>query len=171
MVIFFKTFYCKISRAPSSNDSLFYRACDSSLNFRLHFLPHRSHAHHRFILLSLPPALPPAITRTRERSISFPPADMNADTTVVALLLLAVGSCRGLRRHHVDRVAAEETELVAQPSKFGSLWPLPQKVQIAAVSFKLTGSAFRIVDAKQSSAGPSCNLLQDAYRRCRTLGF
>uniref|UniRef100_H3D7E1 Beta-hexosaminidase n=1 Tax=Tetraodon nigroviridis TaxID=99883 RepID=H3D7E1_TETNG len=55
--------------------------------------------------------------------------------------------------------------MVTEASKFGSLWPLPQKVQISEVSFKLTGYSFRIVDAKQSSAGPSCTLLQDAYRR------
>uniref|UniRef100_A0A674N0I5 Beta-hexosaminidase n=1 Tax=Takifugu rubripes TaxID=31033 RepID=A0A674N0I5_TAKRU len=71
----------------------------------------------------------------------------------------------GLRRHHVDGIVEEEIEFVAQPSKFGSLWPLPQKVQISQVSFKLTGFSFNIVDAKQSSAGPSCALLQDAYRR------
>uniref|UniRef100_A0A8C4HCV0 Beta-hexosaminidase n=1 Tax=Dicentrarchus labrax TaxID=13489 RepID=A0A8C4HCV0_DICLA len=58
-----------------------------------------------------------------------------------------------------------EAELVAQPSKYGSLWPLPQKVQLSEVSFKLTSSSFRIVDAKDSTAGPSCSLLQDAYRR------
>lgn len=52
MVIFSKTFYCNISRVPPSNDSLFYQACDSSLNFRIRLLPHRSHTHHRFILLS-----------------------------------------------------------------------------------------------------------------------
>lgn len=92
---------------------------------------------------------------------------MNAATNILALLLFALGSCQGLRRHHVEKIIEEETELVAQPSKFGSLWPLPQKVQIAEVSFKLTGFSFRIVDAKQSSAGPSCTLLQDAYRRCQ----
>uniref|UniRef100_A0A8C4HDY6 Beta-hexosaminidase n=1 Tax=Dicentrarchus labrax TaxID=13489 RepID=A0A8C4HDY6_DICLA len=58
-----------------------------------------------------------------------------------------------------------KAELVAQPSKYGSLWPLPQKVQLSEVSFKLTSSSFRIVDAKDSTAGPSCSLLQDAYRR------
>uniref|UniRef100_A0A3Q3VTV2 Beta-hexosaminidase n=1 Tax=Mola mola TaxID=94237 RepID=A0A3Q3VTV2_MOLML len=45
----------------------------------------------------------------------------------------------------------------------GSLWPLPQKVQTSEASFKLSGSTFAIVDAKRSSAGPSCALLQDAY--------
>ncbi|XP_056875722.1 beta-hexosaminidase subunit beta isoform X2 [Takifugu flavidus] len=90
---------------------------------------------------------------------------MNVSTNILALLFLALGSCQGLRRHHVDGIVEEEIEFVAQPSKFGSLWPLPQKVQISQVSFKLTGFSFNIVDAKQSSAGPSCALLQDAYRR------
>lgn len=92
---------------------------------------------------------------------------MDVATKILALLLLALGSCQGLRRHHVDRNVEEEIKVVAQPSKFGSLWPLPQNVQISEVSFKLTGFSFQIVDAKQSSAGPSCVLLQDAYRRCR----
>lgn len=85
----------------------------------------------------------------------------------ILALLLVLGSCQGLRRHRGEKIPEEETELVTQPSKFGSLWPLPQKVQISEVSFKLTGFSFRIVDAKQSSAGPSCTLLQDAYRRCQ----
>lgn len=106
------------------------------------------------------------VTRTREQYISCA-VDMNAATNILALLLLVLGSCQGLRRHHVDKIVEEETELVAQPSKFGSLWPRPQKVQISDVSFKLTGFSFRIVDAKQSSAGLSCTLLQDAYRRCQ----
>lgn len=99
---------------------------------------------------------------------------MNAVTNVLALLLLALGSCQGLRRHHVDGIVEEEIEFVAQPSRFGTLWPLPQKVQISQVSFKLTGFSFKIVDAKQSSAGPSCALLQDAYRRwqpCFVIAF
>lgn len=90
---------------------------------------------------------------------------MNAATNILALLFLALGACQGLRRHHVDGIVEEEIEFVAQPSKFGSLWPLPQKLQISQLSFKLTGFSFKIVDAKESSAGPSCALLQDAYRR------
>lgn len=90
---------------------------------------------------------------------------MDAATKVLALLFLALSSCQGLRRLHADDTAEDDPELVAQPSKFGSLWPLPQKVQISEVSFKLTGVTFKIVDAKQSSAGASCTLLQDAYRR------
>lgn len=85
------------------------------------------------------------------------------------VLLLALGFCRGLKHNYIDDYEVVEVEedwdLVFQPSEHGSLWPLPQKVQISDVSFKLMSSSFRIVDAKQSSAGPSCSLLQDAYRR------
>lgn len=83
----------------------------------------------------------------------------------LTVLLLALGFCRGLQPDYIDEVEAEEAKLVAQASKYGSLWPLPQKVQLSQVSFKLTGSSFKIVDAKASSAGPNCALLQDAYRR------
>ncbi|XP_027881372.1 beta-hexosaminidase subunit beta isoform X2 [Xiphophorus couchianus] len=77
-------------------------------------------------------------------------------------VLLALGSCRGHQDNDVDQ---EEPELVFQSSKYGSLWPLPQKVQISDVSFKLSSSSFSITDAKESGAGPSCGLLQLAYRR------
>ncbi|XP_060769227.1 beta-hexosaminidase subunit beta isoform X2 [Neoarius graeffei] len=46
-----------------------------------------------------------------------------------------------------------------------SLWPLPQKYQTSPTTFKLSGSSFQIVHAKDSSAGPSCSLLQNAFRR------
>lgn len=46
-----------------------------------------------------------------------------------------------------------------------SLWPLPQKFQPSAVSFQLNANSFQIVHAKESSAGPSCSLLQNAFRR------
>ncbi|XP_032426816.1 beta-hexosaminidase subunit beta isoform X1 [Xiphophorus hellerii] len=80
----------------------------------------------------------------------------------LTFVLLALGSCRGLQHNDVDQ---EEPELVFQSSKYGSLWPLPQKVQISDVSLKLSSSSFSITDAKESGAGPSCGLLQLAYRR------
>lgn len=46
-----------------------------------------------------------------------------------------------------------------------SLWPLPQKFQSSAVAFKLSPASFQIVHAKQSTAGPSCSLLENAFRR------
>ncbi|XP_015254830.1 PREDICTED: beta-hexosaminidase subunit beta isoform X1 [Cyprinodon variegatus] len=79
----------------------------------------------------------------------------------LTFVLLALASCRGLQDSGID----EEPELVFQPSKFGSLWPLPQKVQISEVSFKLSPSNFQISDAKESRSGSSCSLLQLAYRR------
>lgn len=91
------------------------------------------------------------------------------------MLLLALGSGRGLQYNDLDDFMVEdyEEEVVEQPgselksSRFGSLWPLPQKIQISQTALKITSSGFRIVDSKQSSAGPSCSLLQDAYRRYR----
>ncbi|XP_068429941.1 beta-hexosaminidase subunit beta-like isoform X2 [Clinocottus analis] len=90
-------------------------------------------------------------------------------TLQLALVLLAMGFSQGKQHNYLDQVdqldAEAEIELSAGPSKFGSLWPLPQKVEISGVSFKLAGVSFKITDAKQSSAGQSCSLLQDAYRR------
>ncbi|XP_051907130.1 beta-hexosaminidase subunit beta isoform X2 [Hippocampus zosterae] len=59
----------------------------------------------------------------------------------------------------------EELARTRQPSKWGSLWPLPQRVATFDVSFKLAAASFEISDGEGSSAGPSCGLLQDAYRR------
>lgn len=84
----------------------------------------------------------------------------------LALLLLTLGFSRGLQPGpRDDYEESAETERVFAASKYGSLWPLPQKVKISDVSFKLTGVTFRITDAKGSSSGASCSLLQNAYRR------
>ncbi|XP_034094816.1 beta-hexosaminidase subunit beta isoform X1 [Gymnodraco acuticeps] len=80
-----------------------------------------------------------------------------------SLLLLGVSFSRGFLNDLFDE--EEEAERVVQASKYGSLWPLPQKVQLSEVSFKLNGVSFKISDAKESTATPSCSLLQDAYRR------
>ncbi|XP_049593318.1 beta-hexosaminidase subunit beta isoform X1 [Syngnathus scovelli] len=80
----------------------------------------------------------------------------------VCLLLGVSSSCWGNRQETwVDEKLARDT----QPSKWGSLWPLPQRVDIFDVSFKLAAASFQIFDGNTSSAGPSCNLLQNAYRR------
>ncbi|XP_028274510.1 beta-hexosaminidase subunit beta isoform X2 [Parambassis ranga] len=75
-------------------------------------------------------------------------------------LFLTLGFCQA-QYNYID----EEVEGAFQASKYGSLWPLPQKVQLSQVSLKVTSFSFRIVDSKESSAGPSCTLLQSAYRR------
>ncbi|XP_023132480.1 beta-hexosaminidase subunit beta isoform X1 [Amphiprion ocellaris] len=81
-----------------------------------------------------------------------------------AVLLLTLGLCQGNRQPNILVEDVEDVEPAFEPSRFGSLWPLPQKVKISQDSFKL-GSSFRIVDGKGSSAGSSCNILQNAYRR------
>ncbi|XP_023278077.1 beta-hexosaminidase subunit beta isoform X2 [Seriola lalandi dorsalis] len=87
-------------------------------------------------------------------------------TLKFTVLLLALGFCQGLQHNYDNYIEEEEgVEPVSQASKYGSLWPLPQKVQTSEVSLKLSGFSFKIVDAKGSSAGPSCSLLQNAYRR------
>ncbi|XP_068562711.1 beta-hexosaminidase subunit beta isoform X2 [Cebidichthys violaceus] len=86
----------------------------------------------------------------------------------LALLLLALGFSQGRQHNYIDEFDEEpkaETERVVGASKYGSLWPLPQKVKVSDVSFKLSSGSFRISDAKGSSAGPGCMLLQNAYRR------
>uniref|UniRef100_A0A3B4VH77 Beta-hexosaminidase n=1 Tax=Seriola dumerili TaxID=41447 RepID=A0A3B4VH77_SERDU len=86
-------------------------------------------------------------------------------TLKFTVLLLALGFCQGLQHNYDNYIEEEEgVEPVSQASKYGSLWPLPQKVQTSEVSLKLSGFSFKIVDAKGSSAGPSCSLLQNAYR-------
>ncbi|XP_029300413.1 beta-hexosaminidase subunit beta isoform X2 [Cottoperca gobio] len=87
-------------------------------------------------------------------------------TVKFALLSLALAFSQGLQHNYIDEFDEEpEAERVVQASKYGSLWPLPQKVQISDVSLKLNSFSFKIVDAKGSTAGPSCSLLQNAYRR------
>ena len=78
-----------------------------------------------------------------------------------AALLLSVAVCQGSQYDDID----SETVSVDQGSPYGSLWPLPQRVSLSEVSFQLSSSSFRVVDAEGSSAGPSCNILQNAYRR------
>ncbi|XP_020506561.2 beta-hexosaminidase subunit beta isoform X2 [Labrus bergylta] len=83
-----------------------------------------------------------------------------------AVLLLTLSFGAGLQLNYIDDYEEEpKEEDVSADSKYGSLWPLPQKIQMSEISFKLTSSSFKIVDAKESSAGPSCSLLKDAYRR------
>lgn len=93
------------------------------------------------------------------------------------ILLQAALICQGLRYNDLyDDLYAEDTYPEPEPaveevvtvrgdSQYGSLWPLPQKVQMSKVSFRLSSTGFSFVDARESSAGASCNLLQNAYRR------
>ncbi|XP_053725435.1 beta-hexosaminidase subunit beta isoform X1 [Synchiropus splendidus] len=77
------------------------------------------------------------------------------------LYLLYLSSTNAARFNHLD----EDVRSPSGTSKFGSLWPLPQTVELSDVSFNIASSRFQIVDAVGSSAGPGCSLLQSAYRR------
>ncbi|XP_016381306.1 beta-hexosaminidase subunit beta-like isoform X5 [Sinocyclocheilus rhinocerous] len=74
-----------------------------------------------------------------------------------APLILAVAVCHGWLFGDFVGKQKELNEI--------SLWPLPQKFQSSAVAFKLSPASFQIVHAKQSSAGPSCSILENAFRR------
>uniref|UniRef100_A0A8C2D2U1 Beta-hexosaminidase n=1 Tax=Cyprinus carpio TaxID=7962 RepID=A0A8C2D2U1_CYPCA len=73
-----------------------------------------------------------------------------------APLILAVAVCHGWLFGDFVGKQKELDEI--------SLWPLPQKFQSSAVAFKLSPASFQIVHAKQSSAGPSCSILVNAFR-------
>ncbi|KAM9518392.1 beta-hexosaminidase subunit beta-like isoform 1-T1 [Salvelinus alpinus] len=85
-------------------------------------------------------------------------------TLKFAALLLAVVVCWATQDYDYDDAEIDEEPTLGD-SPYGSLWPLPQKVQISTVVFKLSGASFHIFDAKESSSGASCRLLQNAYRR------
>ncbi|XP_043095215.1 beta-hexosaminidase subunit beta isoform X1 [Puntigrus tetrazona] len=74
-----------------------------------------------------------------------------------APLFLAVAVCSGWLFDDFGGKPKEPDEI--------SLWPLPQKYQSSGVAFKLSAASFQIVHAAQSSAGPSCSLLENAFRR------
>ncbi|XP_061657943.1 beta-hexosaminidase subunit beta isoform X2 [Syngnathoides biaculeatus] len=80
----------------------------------------------------------------------------------VFVLLVVSSSCAGLRH---DATLDEELVRTEQPSKWGSLWPLPQRVSTSDLTFALAAATFQIFDGNPSSAGPTCSLLQNAYRR------
>ncbi|XP_061554719.1 beta-hexosaminidase subunit beta isoform X2 [Phycodurus eques] len=80
----------------------------------------------------------------------------------VFVLLVVSSSCGGLRH---DASLDEELARSRQPSKWGSLWPLPQRVDASDLTFTLAAASFQIFDGKTSSSEPSCSLLQNAYRR------
>uniref|UniRef100_A0A8C7LFZ7 Beta-hexosaminidase subunit beta n=1 Tax=Oncorhynchus mykiss TaxID=8022 RepID=A0A8C7LFZ7_ONCMY len=85
-------------------------------------------------------------------------------TLKFAALLLAVVVCWATQDYDYNDAEIDEEPTLGD-SPYGSLWPLPQKVKISTVVFKLSGASFHIFDAKESSSGASCRLLQNAYRR------
>ncbi|XP_029430862.1 beta-hexosaminidase subunit beta isoform X2 [Rhinatrema bivittatum] len=87
---------------------------------------------------------------------------------VLGYFLLLLSTCRGFLEPREGEVAQEQ--LVEGDSKWGSLWPLPRSVQLFPDAFPLT-SSFVIVHGPGSSAGASCSLLQEAFRRYYEYAF
>lgn len=54
---------------------------------------------------------------------------------------------------------------VAQAALQPALWPFPQAVQMFPRLLFLSAENFQIVHDPSSTAGPSCSLLQEAFRR------
>lgn len=73
--------------------------------------------------------------------------------------LLLVTSCLA------EWIIPELEVLELQQTPYGSLWPLPQSVQMSADCMFLSPDRFSIVHGPDSTAGPSCYLLEEAYRR------
>ncbi|KAM3874025.1 beta-hexosaminidase subunit beta [Diretmus argenteus] len=84
---------------------------------------------------------------------------------LAVLVLVSIAVCQGLQHNDIHVHGEDVDARVDERSQYGALWPLPQKVRVSGVSFKLTSTSFRVVDAKESSAGSGCSLLQNAYRR------
>ncbi|CAI9556023.1 unnamed protein product [Staurois parvus] len=77
----------------------------------------------------------------------------------VLCLVLAASS-------HAHRTKTEVPPLAdPEPSPYGSLWPLPQEVQVSSTVLLIPPAEFAIVHGEGSTAGPKCLVLQDAFRR------
>ncbi|XP_072272370.1 beta-hexosaminidase subunit beta isoform X2 [Pyxicephalus adspersus] len=84
---------------------------------------------------------------------------MTAVRSVPVLLFVVAAASNAYRLHKFPELTAPE------PSPYGSLWPLPQSVQVSPVVMFIPPPEFRIVHGEGSTAGPDCLVLQDAFRR------
>ncbi|XP_073535957.1 beta-hexosaminidase subunit beta isoform X2 [Phyllobates terribilis] len=84
----------------------------------------------------------------------------------VLCLVLLSPPCSGFPHLPEERDLQDSNLLLAEEqSPFGSLWPLPQTVQLSAAYLYVHPAEFRIVHGAGSTAGPLCIVLQDAFRR------
>ncbi|XP_073440178.1 beta-hexosaminidase subunit beta isoform X1 [Dendrobates tinctorius] len=87
----------------------------------------------------------------------------------VLCLVLLSPRCSGFpyvsEEEEKDYLETRTLLLAEEQSRFGSLWPLPQTVQLSAAYLYVHPAEFRIVHGAGSTAGPLCIVLQDAFRR------
>lgn len=60
---------------------------------------------------------------------------------------------------------APRAALAAAAAPVPALWPLPRSVQLSPRLLQLAPGTFSIDHGANSTAGPSCALLQEAFRR------
>ncbi|XP_053557390.1 beta-hexosaminidase subunit beta isoform X1 [Bombina bombina] len=89
----------------------------------------------------------------------------------VIYFLTLLSSCSGNRDHYRnmkrETIPLEEEPLMmeAGDSPFGCLWPLPYDVQMSPQTLSIPPRLFSFVHGASSKVGPSCVLVQDAFRR------
>ncbi|KAM4709363.1 beta-hexosaminidase subunit beta-like [Discoglossus pictus] len=80
---------------------------------------------------------------------------------LVAVSLLM--SCYGYK---VPRGAGSGgPNMKGRDSSYGSLWPLPRNIQMFPRTKYTPPTTFRFVHAPESTVGPTCLLIEDAFRR------
>ncbi|KAG8598560.1 hypothetical protein GDO81_002658 [Engystomops pustulosus] len=82
---------------------------------------------------------------------------------LLPVLCLALLSLRGSGAYDPDDIALLQAAQV--PSPYGSLWPLPQAVQISPDVYYIPPGEFSIVHGAGSTAGPTCVVLEKAFQR------
>ncbi|XP_063309875.1 beta-hexosaminidase subunit beta isoform X2 [Pelobates fuscus] len=87
---------------------------------------------------------------------------MACGSVSVGILSVLLCSCLAVRSQEPEE---HPSVLRAEDSPYGSLWPLPRSVQSSAGYLFLSPDRFSIVHGTGSTAGPSCVLLEDAFRR------
>ncbi|NXY89431.1 HEXB hexosaminidase, partial [Alcedo cyanopectus] len=83
---------------------------------------------------------------------------------LVPALLVSTSLRHGMPRAEPEMELAD-WELPADAVPEDSLWPLPQSLRTSHRQLQLAPGRFQLVHGAGSSAGPSCALLQDAFRR------
>ncbi|CAH2296835.1 beta-hexosaminidase subunit beta [Pelobates cultripes] len=83
----------------------------------------------------------------------------------VSVLSVLLCWCLAVRGEGLWEAGEDPSVLRAEESPYGSLWPLPRSVQSSAECLFLSPDSFSIVHGSGSTAGPSCVLLEDAFRR------
>ncbi|KAM4706910.1 beta-hexosaminidase subunit beta-like isoform 1-T1 [Discoglossus pictus] len=88
---------------------------------------------------------------------------------LVLVALFFLTSCCGYKippgHWNEDQVSFEDLRMEVGDSPYGSLWPLPQTFEMFPLTKYIPPTTFSFVHAPGSTVGPSCLLIEDAFRR------